>query len=291
MLKKNIEIIQNYVVFLQDQAEKSENTIKNYSKDIEIFAEWFDKDLLTATKQDIEKFKSFMLHQKRWSSSTRSRRMVSLRRFYQYLYDERMIEKDPTERVIVPKTTKRQPVYLTENEAKALVKATETQEEPLKSRDKAMLLLFLTTGLRLSELTNIKLQDINKDILRVIGKGDKERFVSLNPDTILAIKNYLQVRKGNSDNLFLTVDGRAMTNQAVQYTVKKYIKLAGLDETKYSVHKLRHTAATIMHQHGTDIRTIQKVLGHEEISTTEIYTHIDNKQLKQAANATQGLFD
>lgn len=286
----NIELIQNYKTWLQDQAEKSENTIKNYQLDIEIFAKWYNRNLLTATKQDIEDFKSFMLNKRKWSSSTRNRRVISLRGFYQYLEDEGLIKENPTEKVIIPKVPERQPEYLTESEAIRLVKTTETQEEPLKSRDKAIIVLFLTTGLRLSELTNIKLQDINENTLRVIGKGDKERLVNLNPDTLEAIECYLQVRYGNSNQLFLTQHGKPMTKQAVQYTIKKYIRLAGLDEDRYSVHKLRHTAATIMHQNGTDIRTIQGVLGHKHVSTTEIYTHIDKKQLEQAANATQGLF-
>jgi site-specific recombinase XerD len=154
-------------------------------------------------------------------------------------------------------------------------------------RNYAMITLFLNCGLRLSELVNIDLSSMKDDTLTVLGKGGKERTIYLNHACKKSIEHYLTVRKSGNikdkNALFLSERNNRISTKTVQYIVKKFIAKSGFDEKKYSVHKLRHTAATLMYKHGNvDIRSLQEILGHESISTTEIYTHVDNKQLRDA---------
>jgi len=156
-------------------------------------------------------------------------------------------------------------------------------------RNHCILTIFLNCALRLSELTSISIDQINGETLSVIGKGNKERKIFLTPSTKKAISDWLEIRKKMNpvcDALFITNKGTQITNRAVQDMVKKQIKAAGLDPKKISTHKLRHTAATLMYRYGkADIRSLQKILGHESLSTTEIYTHLDNSQLQSAINS------
>lgn len=179
------------------------------------------------------------------------------------------------------------PRYLEIEESKQLL---DSVEGDFVERDYCMLTLFLNCGMRLSELVSINVADIREDTLTVIGKGAKERTIYLNDACMNAINDYLAVRPditeaGGKQPLFVSKFKKRISNKTVQYTVKKYIMMAGLDPTKYSTHKLRHTAATLMYTHGeVDIRTLQEILGHESVATTEIYTHINNSKLKDAVN-------
>ena len=186
------------------------------------------------------------------------------------------------------------PKYLTLDESKKLLDVTCSDEDENENalRDYAIITLFLNCGMRLSELVGINIKDItfSECKLNVIGKGNKERTIYLNNACMSAIKDYLDnarpregIKYNSKDALFLSKRRERISNRTVQYVVKRELQKAGLDTTKYSVHKLRHTAATLMYQYGnTDIRALQELLGHKSISTTEIYTHVDNSQVRSA---------
>lgn len=206
-----------------------------------------------------------------------------------------MIDNNPAQNLETPKLDKRLPKYLSLDDSKKLLTVTENDEsDENKERDYAIITLFLNCGLRLSELIGINLQDINFDDykLTVIGKGNKERTIYLNKACINAIKDYIKVRptegvkndsKASNKALFLSKRRERISNRTVQYIVEKELQKAGLDTSKYSTHKLRHTAATLMYQYGeVDIRALQEILGHKSISTTEIYTHVSNEQARDA---------
>ncbi|MGL4546983.1 tyrosine-type recombinase/integrase [Eubacterium aggregans] len=215
--------------------------------------------------------------------STRKRKTAAIRSLYHYLTFVCHIDMaDPTQNLEIPKVKHRYPIYMTLDEALSLLRAVDGR---YAERDLAIIILFLNCGMRLSELTHIKLSDIQDETLHIIGKGNKERNIFLNDACIEAIENYLKLRpeEVESDYLFLSNRKQPISNRTVQVMVDKYIQKACLDVNKFSVHKLRHTAATLMHKYGqVDIRTLQKVLGHENISTTEIYTHIEDDEVRDA---------
>ncbi len=219
------------------------------------------------------------------NSSTRARKISSLRSFFKYLTNkEHVISENPAAELESPKLKKTLPKHLELDESMKLL---ESVNGSFKERDFAIILLFLTCGMRLEELVNINLSDIRGNVLVITGKGNKERTVYLSESCIAAINDYMKVRPNDGlidrDALFISRQNRRISREMVQKLVKKYIKAAGLDEKKYSVHKLRHTAATLMYRDGhVDIRLLQEILGHTNLSTTQIYTHVDNSQLKSA---------
>lgn len=286
------EWIENYLNHLVNK-DVSKNTIKSYTNDLKQFQRYitdeFNINVTEVQEEHIENYQRWMKDTKRWTAKTRARKTTVIKEFYKWASKKYKIE-NPASDIELPVLEKRLPVYLSIEEVQKLINATQTQPEPYRSRDKLMLLLFITTGLRLSELANIKLTDITDDVLTVIGKGNKQRQVALNKDVKKALVEYLKVRNSQSEYLFVSNRDKQMSIRTIQYTVEKYLNLAGLDTSKYSTHKLRHTAATLMLQGNLDIRIIQEVLGHKSIQTTQIYTHIDKKQLKKAASVTEGLF-
>lgn len=189
------------------------------------------------------------------------------------------------------------PKYLSLDDSKKLLDVTMDENDENKERDYAIITLFLNCGLRLSELVGINMQDINFEEckLTVIGKGNKERTIYLNKACVNAIRTYLEVRpkegirfdsKNSQKALFLSKRRERISNRTVQYIVERELRKAGLDTSKYSTHKLRHTAATLMYQYGNvDIRALQELLGHESIATTEIYTHVNNEQVRNAVES------
>ena len=206
--------------------------------------------------------------------------------FFNYLtFKEKLIDKNLNVELETPKLSKRLPKYLTLDESVSLLQSVDGDFE---KRDLCILTFFLNCGLRLSELININFVDIRDNLLTVTGKGDKERTIYLNNACQKALKEYIRERQKltnikDKNALFISKRGTRIGRRTVEMMVKKYITMAGLDPRKYSPHKLRHTAATLMHKHGgVDIRSLQQILGHESISTTEIYTHIDSEQVKTA---------
>ena len=221
------------------------------------------------------------------SASSRARKLSAIKSFYKYLtVRTKQLEENPVADLEYPKLRKSLPKYLTLEQSAALLKAVSGQNE---KRDYAILMLFLNCGIRRSELVNLNISDVYDDRIRVVGKGNKERFVYFGSSCRKAIDLYLEVRNQKilSDNraLFGSRNGNRISVEAVHRLVKKALLQAGLDSTQFSAHKLRHTAATMMLSGGVDVKTVQEVLGHENLNTTQIYTHIENTELKIAAEA------
>ena len=295
---------------------KQPNTIKEYNYDLANFLKFlkihfkltkthdFSKITISdltidtikkVTLEDIHSYISYMAIDLKSKPATRARKASSIRVFFNYLSQKaKLIEINPAQNLETPKLEKRMPKYLSLEDSKKLLKVASDEDARNPERDYAIITLFLNCGMRLSELVNINIKDINfSDCkLNVIGKGNKERTIYLNKACINSINEYLKVRpkiaikSSSKDALFLSERRERISNRTVQYIVKQELKRAGLDIKKYSVHKLRHTAATLMYQYGNvDIRALQELLGHESISTTEIYTHVENTQVRNAVES------
>ena len=276
-------------VYFNDK-ENLNNDIKDERINInKLFNRSFINDI---NIQDMYSYISYLDNELNDNSSTRSRKISALRSFYKYLHQEiEIIDNNITEKLRNPKIQKRQPVYLTLSETELLLDTINKEKnEFLKNRDLAIVFTFLTTGMRLSELVSVDLKDIKDDHFSIVGKGNKERTIYLTKNCIDLIDNYIMIRKNylkeiKVDALFISTRKNRISNRAVQSTVEKYLKKAGFDTRVYSTHKLRHTAATLMYKYGNvDIRALKDVLGHESVSTTQIYTHLDDEDLKNAVN-------
>ncbi len=243
-------------------------------------------DYLTTVRKKFHNSDVFL--EKGLSPAARARKVSSLRSFFKYLQKTGKITENIMAELEFPKTHSKLPHYLTYDES---VKLLESIDGEFKTRDFCIIMLFLNCGLRVSELTGINLNDIKEETLRVIGKGGKERVVYLNAATQRAIDVYLQERKKvtkislkDEKAMFISRQGNRISTSTVKWLVKKYCSYAGLD-SKISVHKLRHTSATLMYKNGVDVKAVQEVLGHEHLNTTEIYTHADSEVLRVAAQS------
>lgn len=298
-----------FLEYMETIRGKSQNTIISYGYDLALFFKYIkikrgyvaadipleeipvgDIDLYVINSvnlADFYSFLSFAANQRDNKNYARARKVACLRSFFKYLHKMKMIDNNPSIELESPKINSRHPVYLTLDESKQLLASIEGEN---KERDYAIITLFLNCGLRLSELISIDINKISGDILTVIGKGNKERTVYLNKACIEAIESYLKIRPSDlvkdKNALFLSERKSRISKRTVQYLVKKYIGIADLDKDKYSPHKLRHTAATLMYKYGkVDIRSLQQILGHENISTTQIYTHLDDEILRNAVKS------
>lgn len=314
--ENNPDYLNSFLDYTVTILNKSPNTIKEYNYDLATFLKFIKvhfkmtdeedfskitiKDIpLSTIKQikldDIHAFLSYLTNTYHSKAATRARKASSIRVFFNYLSQKaNLIEFNPAQNLETPKLDKRLPKYLSLEDSKRLLNVAGSDDNRNNKRDYAIITLFLNCGMRLSELVGINIKDINfsECQMTVIGKGNKERTIYLNKACMAAINNYLAVRpvegiktdKANSKNaLFLSERKERISRRTVQYIVDKELRAAGLDTSKYSVHKLRHTAATLMYQYGkVDIRALQEVLGHESISTTEIYTHVANVQARSA---------
>ena len=221
------------------------------------------------------------------SPSARARKLSAIKSFYKYLtVRTKQLQENPVADLEYPKLRKSLPKYLTLEQSAALLQAVSGQNQV---RDYAILMLFLNCGIRRSELVGLNLTDVYEDRIRVVGKGNKERFVYFGSACRKAIDTYLiernQLVLTDNKALFGSRNGNRISVEAVHRLVKKAFLQAGLDSTQFSAHKLRHTAATMMLSGGVDVKTVQEVLGHENLNTTQIYTHIENTELKLAAEA------
>ena len=321
--EENPDFLNDFLAYSSTILNKSQNTIKEYNYDIAHFLKFIKfKYKLTDVKdeenikeisikdmnldiikkitlQDIHAFLSYLKTNYSSKPATLARKTASIRVFFKYLCNKtKQIPVNPAQDLESPKIGKRLPKYLTLEQSKELLSVASNPNlnghgnHDNSERNFAIITLFLNCGMRLSELVGINISDIDFDNnkLNVIGKGNKERTIYLNNACVNAIKSYLAVRscdniKFNSrDALFLSEQKKRISNRTVQYIVKNELRLAGIEKyDKYSVHKLRHTAATLMYKYGNvDIRALQELLGHESISTTEIYTHVDNEQIRSA---------
>ncbi len=255
----------------------SKNTISAYRADLAQLEDFLRKDFVEAREADLFAF----LAAKKGRASSAARRVSTLKRFYQYCVRERRIDADPTLKLEPPKRAPRFPKSLSEADVEALLAAPDTATA-LGLRDRAMLELLYATGLRVSELVGLKTFQVSLEagVVRVMGKGSKERLVPLGEEAVSWISNYLKERKGNADALFVTSRGGGMTRQAFWQLIRRYGARA-IPGKKLSPHVLRHAFATHLINHGADLRVVQLLLGHADISTTQIYTHVARERLKQ----------
>ncbi|MDX8126184.1 site-specific tyrosine recombinase XerD [Methylomonas sp. OY6] len=264
----------------------SDNTLSAYGSDLKLFAKWLkDKDI---TAVDDTTIKSFLANRQQQGITSRSSaRIVScLRRFYGYLLREGKINIDPTQLIDSPQLGRTLPDSLSETDVELLLNAPEVADK-LGFRDRTMLEMLYATGLRVSELVELKFSQINfrQGCVRIVGKGDKERLVPVGEEAMDWAERYLNTARqailGNrqSDYLFVTTRGTSMTRQAFWHIIKRYAVRAGIDK-HLSPHTLRHAFATHLLNHGADLRVVQLLLGHSDLSTTQIYTHIAQHRLK-----------
>jgi site-specific recombinase XerD len=243
-------------------------------------------DFLSYLSRDRVKQQKSKTPQYGLSAISRARKLSSISSFFKYLtLKTGQLKENPIESIDTPKTRRSLPKYLTLEECRNLLRSVKGINS---IRDVCILTIFLNCGIRISELVGLNLTDIRADHLRILGKGNKERVVYLNEAAAEAINNYLVVRKNAgavSPALFLSTHKQRITKSTVHNLVKKHIGASGLSKDAYSSHKLRHTAATLMLRNGVDLRTLQELLGHEHLNTTEIYTHVESTDLKIAAQA------
>ncbi|MEK6594669.1 MAG: site-specific tyrosine recombinase XerD [Pseudomonadota bacterium] len=266
------------------------NTLDSYRRDLTQFAGWLYKEhgkaLLAANHADLL---GFLAHQvrRRLRASTTSRELSCLKRFYRYALRQGRIAADPTLRIEAPRLPRSLPKSLTEADVESLLAAPETGHA-LGLRDRAMLEMIYACGLRVSELVTLTMPQVSQDmgVVRVLGKGSKERLVPLGEEALAWISRYLQEARPSllngrtSDALFVTGRGAGMTRQAFWHAVRRHAVRAGLNKP-LSPHTLRHAFATHLLNHGADLRVVQMLLGHSDISTTQIYTHVARERLKQ----------
>ncbi|MDK0795295.1 tyrosine recombinase XerC [Clostridium perfringens] len=302
-----------FLNYLENVKGKSINTIKGYSVDLGLFFKFLkvykglennielekikeveisdlgDNFIKYISLSDIYAFLAFLEKVRNNSSYARARKVATLKSFFKFLNSKiKLIDENPTVELESPKINKRHPVYLTLDQSITVLNSMDKGNKNYY-RDYCILTLFLNCGMRLSELCNIEIEKIKGDTLTIIGKGNKERTVYLNEASIAAIENYLKNRndlKATEEAkkyLFLSSKYRPINKRSVEILVKKHIENAGFKDQKYTPHKLRHTAATLMYKYGNvDIRSLQNILGHENISTTQIYTHVDDETLREA---------
>lgn len=293
---------------------KSERTLESYYIDLRIFLRYVKltkgevrpdtpmRDITISdipiewvrdfSKLDILNYLSYVATERGNTAKTRHRKLASLKVFYKCLYrDLNLIPSDPTKDIDYPKMHEHLPKFLTLNDSIKLLENM-NKDDPYYYRDYCIITLFLNCGMRLSELVGLNLQDVNLDerTMRLLGKGDKERIIHINDACADSIVRYVSERETSPvepDALFLSKRGTRITNRRVQQIVDNALRDSNLDNQGYSTHKLRHTAATLMYQHGNvDTLILKEILGHKSISTTEIYTHISNESVKEAMDAS-----
>lgn len=306
-------IVQEFLSYKLTAQNRSRKTVFQYYHDLRTFTRYLlknkdiskyakyvfeeipfsdaENELLFAVKpEDIYNFISFTANDLGNNAAARQRKLSCIRSFYKYLKNTRhLLEKNPAESVDRPSTPKKLPKFLTLDESKQLLSAIDGKNSV---RDFCIVTLFLNCGMRVSELVGINLSDISDDLatVNVTGKGSKERMIYLNSACKTAIEAYLKVRPTNAkmsdkNALFISRNHNRLSVQSVQLLIYKHLKAAGLENRNMSVHKLRHTAATLMYQYGkTDVRVLKDILGHEQLSTTQIYTHINNEMIREAVN-------
>ena len=283
------EIIDRFIDHLWLQDGLSKNTLNSYRFDLELFTEWLTKKLkkniLDVSQADIQQYLSFKFPTSKARSI--SRLLATLRRLFRYLLRENKVKIDPTLEILSPKIPKSLPKSLSEEEVESLLN-TPNVKTISGLRDKAMLELLYACGLRVSELVNILLTELSmtEGVIRVTGKGSKTRLVPMGEEAVDWIKRYINesrnsiLKKKTSKYLFITIRGSAMTRQAFWYLIKRYSIIAKIKKPM-SPHILRHAFATHLINHGADLRVVQMLLGHSDISTTQIYTHVARERLKK----------
>ncbi len=294
--------LESFLKYLEANRGYSPLTIKEYRYDLLLFLRYLEKTKNTSrkninpaqiTKFDVGNFLADLILESNNSPVTRNRRLFSLRSFFQYLLIQEVVEQDPTQHLVASKVLSgSQPIYLQLPQARSFLQAIQEYGKKTKIRDIVIMKVFLYCGLRVGELVGLNVGNLELSIsqsIKVLGKGQKERYIPLHPELINDLKNYLLWRnkiktKTANDHsaLFLSLHGRRINVRTVQLMVKKYAKMADIPQSdKITPHKLRHTFATLLYKETKDIRVLQELLGHESISTTQIYTHTDAEQRKK----------
>ena len=280
------DVIDEFIDALWLESGLSKNTLSAYRSDMTRFARYLDgKQLLQVEQADIQKFLALLLAEKTMSSSS-ARILSTLRRFYRYQIRQNQISTDPSAQVLSPKQGRPLPKTMSETQVADLLNAPDFKT-PLGLRDRAMLETLYATGLRVSELVKLSLLEANLDVglVRIVGKGNKERLVPLGEEAVGWLSRYLEASRPEllkqkiSDAMFVTARGGTMSRQAFWYLIKKHAQRAGINQP-LSPHTLRHAFATHLINHGADLRSVQMLLGHADLSTTQIYTHIARERLQ-----------
>ena len=282
----NTGLIDQFIDYYWLSTGASKNTLAAYRSDLKIFNKWLaGKSFISVNSKHIQDY--FSDRQKNnISSSSQARILTCLHSFYQYLLANQLIKKDPTEQLSQPKLEKKLPVFLNIQEVEKLLEAP-SSSSLFGQRDRAMLELLYSCGLRVSELINLSYHNINlkEEFIRIHGKGNKERVLPMGEIAIDYLMKYetnarpMLLKNGQSDSYFLSNRGSAMSRQNFFYIIKAYANQVGIDKP-LSPHSLRHAFATHLVQKGADLRSVQLMLGHSDISSTQLYTHIQNAQLK-----------
>lgn len=286
----NAELLDEFCDNLWLEDGLSRNTLDSYRRDLAKFAAWLqqqrDASILQATHGDIQGYLAHLVTVQKAKSSSTGRNISSLKRLFRYLLRQGKVSVDPTLQIDTPKLPRNLPKSLTEQDVEQLLNAPDTQT-PLGLRDRTMFEVLYATGLRVSELVTLLITQVSMDmgVVRVMGKGSKERLVPLGEEALDWLRRYQADGRGVllagkvSDALFVTARGEGMTRQMFWYLVKKHARHGGLNKP-LSPHTLRHAFATHLLNHGADLRVVQMLLGHADISTTQIYTHVARERLK-----------
>ena len=301
------KIVKDFLVYLTTIKGKSIRTRKEYEYDITLFLRFLlavEKDL-DVTKmdeiiikdvtidfikevslEDMYLFLEYCEMQRHNSAASRARKAATLKSFFKYLKGKRrVLDENPADDLETPKIGKKKPIYMDQKEAELFIAGIKKSNHYY--RNYSMIMFFLNLGLRVSELCSLNLTSIQENVLHVIGKGDKERTVFLNKTCMESLHTYMekerQYIKGATTNeaLFLSQKGTRLTRQTVAKIIKQINQDSGLNKEKLTPHKLRHTSATIMYKSGADIRSLQHILGHTSVSTTQIYTHVEDKEIER----------
>ena len=301
------EPLRSFLIYIENIKGRSKSTANEYFYDIRNFYRFLKlrkaenlsfedfnliliddvniNDLKVVDLNVIYEYINFLSTVRNNDTRSKARKISSLKSFFKYLYTKGLLSENPLATLENIKIGKTVPRYFTIDDSLALLRGIEGEHA---ERDYCIITLFLNCGMRLAELVGIDITDVRNDRLTIVGKGNKERSVYLNQSCLDAIKQYLPVRNSmtvtdaDKDALFVSRNGRRITRRRVQQIVEENVKKIGLDPRKFTTHKLRHTAATLMYQAGVDVRALQEILGHEHLSTTEIYTHADNEDIREA---------
>ncbi|MBE9560541.1 MAG: site-specific tyrosine recombinase XerD [Proteobacteria bacterium] len=290
------QLIENFIDHLWMENGLSENTLSAYRNDLAGFSLWLERDKMSLKKVDTGIIQNFLAFNYSAQQKRRSvaRLLSTLRRFYLYLFRENQISEDPTHLLESPKGEQSLPLSLNEQQIEDLLSAPDISDD-LGLRDRAMLEVLYATGLRVSELISLQTTQISmqQGVIRVIGKGDKERLVPVGEIALDWLMQYYQQSRprllhagskqggvSQCSEIFVTRRGKAMTRQAFWYMIKRYALIAGIASDQLSPHTLRHAFATHLLNHGADLRVVQMLLGHSDISTTQIYTHVADQRLR-----------
>ncbi|MBY5948696.1 site-specific tyrosine recombinase XerD [Photobacterium rosenbergii] len=287
-------IIERFLDAMWMERGLSENTLMSYRNDLKKLENWLKDQSLTLEKvstDDLQRYQQWLFDAD-YKQTSRARMASAIRRLFQYLNREKMREDDPSAMLVSPKLPKRLPKDITEEQVDALLSAPDPND-PIELRDKAMLELLYATGLRVTELVSLTMENVSlrQGVVRVIGKGNKERLVPMGEDAIDWIEQFLQsgrpqlLGEKSSDVVFPSKRAKQMTRQTFWHRIKHYAVKAGIDGDTLSPHVMRHAFATHLLNYGADLRVVQMLLGHSDLSTTQIYTHVATERLKQLHEA------